>query len=83
MLPAAPLKAGFATEIHDSDDEDGAALPGAEVKAKTRQDFDTEEEWLKYKETMCVRLQVCFFVRRQNIQNPESVSLSFDTGRLS
>ena len=52
ILP--PIQAGFATEIHDSDDEDGAALPGAEVKVKTRQDFETEEEWLKYKEIMYV-----------------------------
>lgn len=46
--PSAP-QAGFAGEVVDSDEEDPSQMDSA--KGKSRYDFNTEEEWQKYKET--------------------------------
>lgn len=48
VCPLCP-QAGFAGEVVDSDEEDPSQMDSA--KGKSRYDFNTEEEWQKYKET--------------------------------
>ena len=48
-LSASAPQAGFAGEVVDSDEEDPSQMDSA--KGKSRYDFNTEEEWQKYKET--------------------------------